>query len=448
MPRRCALADETLGERFPGGVAPREALVALGMSHSTISARCRPGKPWQRPIPGVIVFSNAALTRQQLRRAALVHAGPEAVITGVEAARLHGVRRLPVERKIHVLVPHKSGVASWGFAVVERTTHLPEAEKINGLPVAPLARALFDAARHLNRLDEVRAMIADAVQRGLCDPSDLEREIVEGTTIGSALSRRVVHEMEEGVRSATESWARSVVQRSRLPEPLWNARLHGTDNEFLGTTTAYWAQTGVALQLDCPEFHPRPAETPDSARTMATLTAAGVAVIQVEPSQLRDTPLSVIRDLRAAYQTAAGRPPPNVRAIRCAPGRGRAAESAKPNHDGAGQTVEPAPPIKIADSRRDDQESQRGANECSPHSHHRHAVKPGHPDAGAHHAGGEAEERNRNDRDHSPHHDRPQVVGLHGGGILKMGTEEQRGHQRRQHQIDDQPEHTGTAARD
>jgi hypothetical protein len=418
------------------------------MSHSTISARCRPGKPWQRPIPGVIVFSNAALTRQQLRRAALVHAGPEAMITGVEAVRLHGVKRLPVERKIHVLVPHKSGVASWGFAVVERTTHLPGAEKINGLPVVPLARALFDAARHMNRLEEVRAMIADAVQRGLCDPRDLKREIAEGTTIGSALSRRVVHELEKGVQSATESWARAVVKRSRLPEPLWNARLHGAKNEVLGTTTAYWAQAGIALQLDCREFHLRPTQTADTVGMLGTLTAAGVAVVHVKPSQLRDAPLRVIRDLRTAYQAATGRPPPNVRAIQCTPGGGRAAESAKPNHDGGGQTVKPAPPITIADSRRDDQESQRGANECTPHPHHRRAVKPGYPDSGAQHAGCEAEEGNRNDRDHRPHHDRPQVVGLHDGGILKIRTEEQRGHQRRQHQIDDQSEQTGATARD
>jgi hypothetical protein len=312
MPQRCAVEDAALSHHFPSGVAPREALIELGMSHSTISARCRPGKPWQRPIPGVIVFSNGTLTRQQLRRAALVHAGPDAVLTGIEAARMHGVKRLPADQRVHVLIPHRSGVSSWGFATVERTLHLPEPVEIDGLPVAPLARALFDAARRMTRLDEVRAMIADAVQRGLCDPRDLKREIAEGSTIGSALPRRVVHEMDAGIRSAAEAWARTVVKRSRLPEPKWNARVYDATGELLGVPDAYWEEVGLALEVDSLEFHLGPADYERTVRKHTRLTAAGVVVLHVLPSHLRDKALTVINDLRRAYDQAAGRPPPLV----------------------------------------------------------------------------------------------------------------------------------------
>lgn len=312
MPRRCAVEDATLFQHFPGGVAPREALVALGMSHSTISARCRPGKPWQRPIPGVIVFTNGTLTRQQLRRAALVHAGAEAMVTGIEAARMYGVKRLPTDRKVHVLVPHRSGVSSWGFATVERTVHLPEPVAIDGIPVAPLARALFDAARHMTRLDEVRAMIADAVQRRLCDPRDLKREIAEGSTIGSALPRRVLHEMDAGIRSAAEAWARTVVRRSRLPEPRWNVRVYDADGELLGVPDAYWEDVGLALEVDSLEFHLGPSDYERTVRKHTRLTAAGVVVLHVLPSHLRDKAVTVVNDLRRAYHQAAGRPPPRV----------------------------------------------------------------------------------------------------------------------------------------
>lgn len=299
-------------QRFPGGVAPREALIELGMSHSTISARCRPGKPWQRPIPGVIVFNNGTLTRQQLRRAALVHAGPDAVLTGVEAARMHGVKRLPADRTVHVLISHNGGVSSWGFAMVERTVHLPEPTEVDGLPVAPLARALFDAARRMTQLDEVRAMIADAVQRGLCDPRDLKREIAEGSTIGSALPRRVVHEMEAGIRSAAEAWARTVVRRSRLPEPRWNVGVHNADGELLGVPDAYWEEVGMALEVDSIEFHLGPSGYERTVRKHTRMTAEGVVVLHVLPSHLRDSALTVIHDLRRAYHQAASRPPPRV----------------------------------------------------------------------------------------------------------------------------------------
>lgn len=312
MAGKTALDDTALHNRFPGGVAPRQALVELGMSHSTISARCRPGKPWQRPIPGVIVFSDRPLTRKQLRLAALVHAGPDAMVTGVEAARMHGVKRLPADRKVHVLVPHKSGVSSWGFATVERTVHLPEPTAIDGLPVAPLARALFDAARHMDRLDEVRAMITDAVRRGLCEPGDLKREIEKGTTIGSALPRRVVHEMEAGIRSAVETWVRNVVKHSKLPTPEWNTKVYTRDRHLLGVAEAYWDEVGMALTVDSRELHLGSSDsTPEIGKRMA-MSDVGVVVLHVLPSQLRDKPLVVAQDLRAAYRQAAGRPPPDV----------------------------------------------------------------------------------------------------------------------------------------
>lgn len=307
MPSKLAPDQEALIALFPEGVAPRATLVALGLSHSTISARCRPGRPWQRPIPGVIVLDNGPLTRAQARRAALVHAGPKAMITGIEAARLHGLSRLPPEQTVHVLVPHTSGVSSWGFAVVERTIHLPEPVEIDRIPVAPLARALFDAARRMTALPAVRAMIKEAVVRGLCDPQDLQREIELGSTIGSALPRRVVYEIQAAVRSAAETWAREILRRSGLPEPRWQVELEDQHGVFAGRADAYWSDVGLAWQIMWAEF-----DLDDEGRN-AALASAGVVVVKTLPSQLRDEPLKVIQELRKAYELAAGRPPPPIR---------------------------------------------------------------------------------------------------------------------------------------
>ncbi|WAL64764.1 hypothetical protein ORV05_28000 [Amycolatopsis cynarae] len=308
MPSKQLAPDhEALIALFPEGVAPRATLVALGLSHSTISARCRPGRVWQRPIPGVIVLNSDPLSRAQLHRAALVHAGARAMITGIEAARLHGLTRLPPGEAVHVLVPHTSGVSSWGFATVERTIHLPAPVVIERVPVAPLARALFDAARRMTDLSAVRAMIKEAVGRGLCDPRDLQREIESGSTIGSALPRRVVHEIHAAVRSASEAWAREILRRSGLPEPEWQVELEDQDGVFLGHADAYWAEVGLLWRIAWAEFsledqEPNPAPA-----------GAGAIVVETLPSQLRDNPLRVIEQLRKAYETAAGRPPPPIR---------------------------------------------------------------------------------------------------------------------------------------
>ncbi|RSM52033.1 hypothetical protein DMH03_41505 [Amycolatopsis sp. WAC 01376] len=308
MDKTSSARETALAAMFPDGVAARAKLVALGHSHSWISRRCREGGPWRRPIPGVILLTSATPTSRQLLKVALTHAGPEAMLTGVQAARLYGVRRLPPERRAHTLIPHRSKVATWGFAVVERTIHLPEPVEIDGLPVAPLARALIDAARRMDELKAVREMIHDAVHRGLCTPEELRDELAQASTIGSALPRIVVNALQDGVNSAVEQWLESVLERSGLPGPARNAELRTSDGEVVGVADAWWPQVGVAVQVR----HAEVALEPGKVSEAPALVAPGLIVVQVSPARLRDEPLVVIQELRAAHRRARQRPPPDV----------------------------------------------------------------------------------------------------------------------------------------
>ena len=304
------LQHDTLAQMFPDGVAAREALVALGLTHSYISRQCREDGPWRRPIPGVIIFSNRRPTLRQQARIALAHAGPDAMITGVQAARLHGVRNLPPEPRLHALITHRRKVASWGWAIVERTIHLPEAVEVGGLPVAPLARALIDAARRMDHLPSVRAMITDAVERGLCDVEDLRLEIAQASTIGSALPRVVIREISAGTRAAAEHWVAAVVQESRLPAPEWEVELEDQSGALLGQVYAWWPSVGMAVQVAFEEMEVEPGK----ADSPAELTADDLVIVKLRPTRLRDHPEAAIQELRAGYERAAQRPPPAIRA--------------------------------------------------------------------------------------------------------------------------------------
>ncbi|WP_235213447.1 hypothetical protein [Amycolatopsis sp. MJM2582] len=213
------------------------------------------------------------------------------------------------------MIPHRSEVATWGFAVVERTIHLPEPVEIDGLPVAPLARALIDAARRMDELNSVRAMIHDAVHRGLCTPEELRDELAQASTIGSALPRIVVNALQDGVDSAVEQWLESVLERSGLPRPTRSAELRTSDGAVVGVADAWWSQVGVALQIR----HDEVTLEPDKLPTMPALVAPGLIVVQISPAQLRDEPLVVIQDLRAAHRRARQRPPPNLGSVPAAP---------------------------------------------------------------------------------------------------------------------------------
>ena len=310
MPKWGAVDFDRMSEVFPDGVASRSALLQLGIASSTLARRCRPGGPWRRLIPGVILVAGGQPSRYQAVRAALVHAGPGAVVTGIETLRRHGVRRLPDDHDVHVLIPHDRHVRGRGYVVVERTIRPPEAS--GDLPLATPARALIDAARRMTNLDQVRAMVADAVQRGICEIADLEHELEAATMVGSALARRVLREIGAGVRSAAEAWALTLLRRSKLPSPQRNVAVRDRDGRLIAVVDAWWDDVAVAWEIDSHEFHLSPADHERTTRRRAALAAAGVFVVPTVPSRLRTDPLNVIRELRAALERGAARPRPQL----------------------------------------------------------------------------------------------------------------------------------------
>ncbi|WP_434452653.1 hypothetical protein [Lentzea sp. E54] len=314
MTKRAAADYGRLADLFEDGVAARRELLVLGLTGKAMALKCRPGGGWTRIFLGVYLLNGGIPDRRQLVRGALLRAGPLAFLTGLEAARRHGVRRLPEDHRIHVLVPHGRGLASQGPLLVERSNRPWSGSLIDGFPTVHLARALIDAARREARFDVVRAMIADAVQRQLCSPTALTAELKNMHLGGTALPRTVLDEVSDGVRSAAEAWARSLVSRSSLPSPQRNVLIRSACGQQLAIVDGWWDEVGLAWQIDSKEFHMSPA---DYAHTMAqhsALLAHGVMTVHTVPSRLRADPNGVISELLGAYRSASTRPRPDVKA--------------------------------------------------------------------------------------------------------------------------------------
>ncbi len=291
-----------------------------------MARRCRPGGPWRTLLLGLVQLDSGQTTGRQRIWATLVHAGPGAMLTGISGARLHGVSKVPADTRVHVLVTARRHVMSRDFALVTRSTRLPVAMEIGGVPVAPLARCLVDAATRLDDLDAVRAMIADAVQKRLCTVDALVEELSQPRRPGTALARRVLAEVADGVRSAAEAWARDLVLRVGLPAPRWNVELRDADGRSLGVVDAYWEEAGLAWEIQSRTFHLSPEALTRDVQKLAGLTAAGVTVFPSTATDLRDDPRGVLDALTAVYARAALSPPPPVVATLWRPGpdRGRA----------------------------------------------------------------------------------------------------------------------------
>src|SRR5579875_3746369 len=145
-------------------VATTPDLVAAGCSKGLILRRVHSGN-WQRILPGVVVGHSGPVTRQQQRRAALLWAGDRAVLSHGSAAAIHGLRM--IEDTVEISVPHGIRRPSIRFIRTHQSRRPLVPDRGIDLPCTSAARTVVDLACALSEQDDVRAVVSDAVRRGL-----------------------------------------------------------------------------------------------------------------------------------------------------------------------------------------------------------------------------------------------------------------------------------------
>lgn len=291
-------------------------LAAAGWGEGSIAYRTRPQNgSWTRLLPGVVLLHRGTPTADERATSALLYAGDGALLTGIEALRRHGLRRLPDDRQVHVLVPHERRRTSHGLAVVERTRRLPDPVCAGGLPCSPLPRALVDACRRIPHLDQVRALTAEAVQRRLCSEQAILVELRAAQRRRTAALRVVAGEITGGIRSVAESDFRSFLASAGFPVPLWNHDLITGDGTFVGCPDAWFDEHGVAAEVDSREWHMDPAGWERTQRRRARFARFGIPTVPVTPRRLYRDRDELARDLWGALEGSQGRPRPDVRAV-------------------------------------------------------------------------------------------------------------------------------------
>ena len=294
-------------------VAPVRELHALGMSTHAIYERCRPGGPWQRMEPNLVLLTDEPPSRAQLIHAALKVAGEDAVLTGVDALKLHGLSGAKLLSPIHVLLPVRRRQPRLVDGVYfDRTHQLPEPLHLKGFPVAPLPRATVDAARRAKVSKHVEDLLAESIYKGKITPATLRDELDRVGGRGLTLPRRKLAEIDDKVRSMARGWARRLVQRSGLPMPEWRVPITSRNGIHVATADAWWDEVGLAWEVDSYAFDLSPVDAQAALSRAARLTASGVLVVHTSPSQLREEPARVADLLRGAYARAMARPRPEV----------------------------------------------------------------------------------------------------------------------------------------
>lgn len=317
MPTRSAHDRDRLSRIIGAqyGVVGRGQALESGLSRGAIDHLIQPGGRWQKIMPGVYATTTGTVSPDQRAMAALLHAGPRSMITGADAVRRHRLRCAGLN-EIDVLVPLGVRVRSTCFVRIVRTSRMPGETFATGqIRFAPLERAIADAARGMTRLSDVRAVVAEAVQRGRCDVPSLVRELREGPSTGSRFFRVALSETRKGIRSAAEADLKTLIDRSDIEEPMYNARLYAPDGTFLGIADAWWQRAGVAAEVDSREYHLSPEDYERTTARHNRMARHGINMLHFLPSSLKRDPATILANLRGAIAGGNAQPPPRISAI-------------------------------------------------------------------------------------------------------------------------------------
>ena len=290
------------------GVATTAQLRDLGYSDTALSWRCRADGTWERWGSRAVLLDRARTERQH-DVAALLVAGPGSQLAGRTAALRHGLRHVPPGPPRVLLLVHTRRRAAPPGVRYLRTVRLPDPVLALGVPCSPVARAVADAARDSRRLDHVRALAAEAVQRRMCTVADLAAEHEQGPVRGRHLLGRALLDLRAGTRSVAEAEARDLVLSCpALPEPLWNPTLVDGAGRFVARPDAYWPVAALVWEIDSVEYHTSPADQERTMDRRRRMSARGLHVVESRPSSLRHDAPAVASDLLAAYRrwSAAG----------------------------------------------------------------------------------------------------------------------------------------------
>ena len=235
-------------------VVTRAQALRCGIAHATLDRRVAPDGPWQKMLPGTYLTVTGKPTLEQRLVAALLYGGPSSVITGPAAIRLHRLRS-PGPDTIDLLIPWTIKRQSTGFVRIHRTRRMPAFYRTGPIRFARAARAVADAAHEFTVLDDVRAVVAQAVQKQACSIAEIGSELEEGSGRDSGHLRTALAEVRDGIRSVAEARFRQRIQRSDLPQPMFNAFLRAADGSDIGEVDAWWADAGVSVEIDSQEYH-------------------------------------------------------------------------------------------------------------------------------------------------------------------------------------------------
>jgi hypothetical protein len=309
MPRRAVFDNAHLLRILDAQhqVISRSQALACGLPRSTVTSWGKSKGKWQRLLPGVYLTVTGKPSPEQRLMAALLYAGPTSLVTGTAALRVYRLRA-PGPDVVDVLVPQASRRQSTAFVRIHRTRRLPRVYRAGAVRYAAPARAVADAAHLLPSLDDVRAVVAEAIQKQACSIAQLGLELTQAGTRDTSRLRIALKDIRAGSRSVAEIRFRELVEASPLPSPRYNVFLRSADGTDIGEVDAWWADAGVSVEIDSQEYHFYRADWLRTEAKRSRLLKHGVFPHNIAPVRVARDWDAVCAELRSSLEKGRQRP--------------------------------------------------------------------------------------------------------------------------------------------
>jgi hypothetical protein len=272
MARELPSAIRFLASRQYGVVSRSQALRG-GLTAGMIKFRVASGR-WRQVYPGIYTTFNGGLSHGSWLWAAVLSAGPGAVLSHETAAELHQLAD-ERDRLVHVMIPDARHVKAAKGVRLHRSGRIIETVQSQGYPLrTTVEETVLDLTQTARSFDDVCGWVTRAVARELTDEARLH---VAMTKRGRLRWRAELHEVLEAAVTGDHSvlefrYHRDVEQAHGLPEPGRQVPFTAKDGRQ-GRRDRVYEEYGVIVELDGRLAHPVENRQKDKARDNAAAAA-------------------------------------------------------------------------------------------------------------------------------------------------------------------------------
>ena len=268
------------------GVVSRSQAIRAGLSTDMIKFRLRSGR-WRLMHRGVYATFTGVPSRSARLWAAVLSAGPGAVLSYHTAAELHGLADRPTN-PIHVTVPHERHVLVAKGISLHRSARAAEA--VQGYTYPPrtkIEETVLDLTQTAATFDDLCGWVTRAFARDLTDETRLRQAM---TARPRMRWRADLHELIAAAATGDHSvlefrYHRDVERAHGLPEPARQVQF-ATPGGRRGRRDRVYKEYGVVVELDGRLAHPAENQGRDKARDNAA-AAAGMQSLRYGWAQVK-----------------------------------------------------------------------------------------------------------------------------------------------------------------